>query len=511
MPLQTLVLAIVVVFALFMWQGNKGFDLADEGFLWYGAQRVALGEVPIRDFMAYDPGRYYWSAALMGLWGDNGITTLRVAAALFQAMGLFVGLWLIACAIKRHHFSYLLLSTTTLVVWMVPYYRVFDHVLSILLIGTLAFLVQNPTSRRYFLSGLCIGLVAFFGRNHGMYGVAGGIGVMLWLSIKRAEGPGLIKGFALWAAGITAGFTPALFMTLLVPGFAAAFWESIRFLFETKATNIPLPIPWPWQTDFASVPLDVAIREVLVGLFFIATVVFGVLSVVWVVWQKLHNRQVSAVLVVSSFLALPYAYYAYSRTDIQHLTLGIFPLLVGCLVLLAAQPAKIKWPLALVLCTSSLWVMHVQHPGWRCRAGEQCVDIEIGRSNLVVDQSAANVLGSLGKMVGRYAPDGRSFVVTPFWPGAYSVFGRKSPMWEIYALVPRPQAFERAEIERIKAARPGFVLMFNHPPGGGDELRFEKTHPLTYHYILDHFERIHASGLYIAKGEHRIQQQGATP
>lgn len=488
LPFQILVLAAFVVFALFIWEGNKGFNLWDEGFLWYGAQRVMLGEVPIRDFMAYDPGRYYYSAALMSLLGNNGIMALRIAVAIFQTMGLFVGLLLIARTIKKQNFFYILLSVITLIVWMFPRHKLFDISLSILLIGILAYLVQNPTSRRYLFTGLCVGLVAIFGRNHGMYGAAGSLGVMLWLSIKRTEGPTLIKGVSLWAVGILIGFLPILLMGLLAPGFATAFKESILFLFEFKATNLPLPIPWPWLVNFSSLPLGIALRGVLVGLFFIATIVFGILSIAWVIWQKFQNKQVSPALVAASFLALPYAHYAYSRADVGHLAQGIFPMLVGCLVLLSTQPAKIKWSLALILCLSSFWVMFIVHPGWQCHASKQCVNVEVSGSNLIIDPGTANDVRLLRQLADQYAPKGQSFIAAPFWPGAYALLERKSPMWEIYALFRRPQAFEQAEIERIKTAKPSFAFVLDMPLDGHDELRFKNTHPLIHQYILDNFE-----------------------
>ncbi len=437
---QMLALASFVVFALFLWQGHKGFNLWDEGFLWYGAQRVMQGELPIRDFMSYDPGRYYWSAALMSLWGDNGIMALRGVVAVFQAMGLFIGLLLIARSVKTQNFSYLFLSAITLAAWMYPRHKLFDISLSILLLGALAFLVQHPTSRRYFLAGLCVGLVAVFGRNHGVYGVAGSLGIMVWLTIKRVDGPGFIRGFTLWAIGVTAGFAPILLMVLLASGFATAFWESLLFFFEIKATNLTLPVPWPWRVAFGSVPVDDAIRGILIGLFFIAMVVFGILAIAWVIWQKFHKRTISPPLIAAAFLALPYAHYSYSRADIGHLALGIFPFLMGCLVWLATQPPKVKWPLALVLCGASVWIMHVFHPGWQCR------------------------------------------------PGAYPLLGRKSPMWEIYAIFPRSEGFQQMEIERIKAANPGFVLIFDFPLDGREALRFRNTHPLIHQYILDNFE-----------------------
>ena len=452
-----------------------------------------LGEIPIRDFMAYDPGRYYWSAGLMSLWGDNGIMALRGSVAVLQAMGLFVGLVLIARTIRKPNILYLLLSAVILAFWMFPRHKLFDISLSIFLIGILAFLIESPTVKRYFLAGFYVGLIAVFGRNHGMYGAAGSVGVMAWMSLSRVEGPGLIKGSVLWAAGIVVGFTPILFMALLVPDFAVAFWESIRFLFEQKATNLPLPIPWPWRVSFSSIPTKEAIRGVLVGLLFIAIVIFGMLSITWVVWQKYQKKQVSPTLVATSFLALPYAHFAYSRADVSHLAQGIFPLLVGCLALLATQPARVKWPLVLLLCVASLWVMQAFQPGWQCGSGKQCEDIEISGTHLKVDQGTAASIGLLRDLVEQYAPNGQSFIVTPFWPGAYPLFERKAPMWEIFALFPRSRVFEQAEIERIKAAQPEFAFILDIPLDGRDELRFQNTHPLINQYILDNFEKVSGS------------------
>src|SRR5205814_8324787 len=90
-----------------------------------------------------------------------------------------------------------------------------------------------------------------------------------------------------------------------------------------------------------------------------------------------------------------------------------------------------------------------------------------------------------------YAQDGRPFFATPFFPGAYAVLERNSPVWEIYATVPRSAAFEEAEIERLKKASPGFVIInygisFSqlnlHP--------FQQTHERLYRYVTEHFDRI---------------------
>jgi hypothetical protein len=488
-----LTLSAVIVFTTFVWQGNSGFSLWDEGFLWYGAQRVMQGEVPLRDFMAYDPGRYYWSASFMSLIGNSGIIALRLSVYLFQTLGIFVGLLLIARTSKadsKYSLTFLLLASIILSLWMFPRYKIFDLSLSIFLMGALAFLVENPTPRRYFTAGACVGLAAFFGRNHGIYGVAGSLGVIAWLTIKSTNGPRLLQGSFFWALGIAVGFTPTLLMAIFIPGFGLAFWESIHLLFEMKTTNIPLPVPWPWTVNVNSLPLIEAVRQLLIGGLFIGIVFFGVVSIAWITHQRYKNKDVPPAVVAASFLALPYAHYAYSRADIGHLAQGVFPFLTGCLALLSIQSNKKKWPLALSLGAVSFWIMFTVQPGGQCLTSKQCESIEISGSMLQVDPNTASDIVLLRKLTANYAPHGQNILVTPFWPGAYSLLERKSPMWTIYALWPRSTSFQQQEIDRIKAAAPQYALIVDWALDGRDDLRFKNNYPLIYQFIQNNFYRL---------------------
>ena len=488
--LQILLLAVVVSSLNFALQGNSGFSLSDEGFLWYGAQRTLLGELPLRDFLAYDPGRYYWAAAFMGAVGDNGIMALRGSVVIFQAFGLFVGLATIAASSERENRVYLSLAALILVIWMFPRHKFFDFSLSLILLGALAMLVESHTRRRYFLFGLVVGGAAVFGRNHGVYGLVAGLLAIAWLNFRAGERAFLLSRVAAWSLGIAIGFMPIPVMALTLPGFGEAFLDSLIVLRDMGSTNISLPVPWPWLVEPSANPFGVVSRKLLIGLFFVSLPVFGLAATVFVFQRKYRGRKVSPQLAASAFVSIPYAQHAFSRADLSHLCQSIAPLLVGLLVLGAGRSAVAKWSLVLVLAAASFWVMHPYQPVWKCAVEGKCTPVEISGDQLWVSTGTQQDIALLRWLKAEYLEAGESFYVAPSWPGAYALLEQKSPVWENYPLFHRSESFEQAEIKRLEKARLGFAVVFEFPFDKNESRRFSKTHPHTYEYFSKNFQRI---------------------
>ncbi len=480
-------LALGLLSALIMaarWPIQRYFNgvlLADEGFLWYGVQRTLLGEVPIRDFMAYDLGRYYWSAAIMGLMGDNGIMALRLTTSIFAGFGLFAALVVIARSCREEHILVMLPAAVILILWMFTPYKLFDITASIALVGVLAYLIERPSLRRCFVCGLVLGLAAVFGRNHGLYGVIGCFGAIVCLAVFNQGRLRLISALGWWAAGIMIGYMPMLLALAFVPGFAKAYWEVLRFTFEWRSTNLPLPVPWPWRP-----PINT--RNFMIGSFFIALPLSGVAGVIYTIYVRFKDKAIPPAAAASAFLILPYAHYAFSRAEIEHLALGIFPFLIGGLAILAASSRKVRIPSIALLLSVSLIVMLPSHRAWHQLNGGE--NVRLGGDIITTDHETAQLIALLRSLDMEYCRDGRTFLAVPFWPGAYAVLERKAPIWEIYPIVPRNSTFQEKEIQRIENAEPGFAMVSDLALDGREALRFSNTHPLIDQYIRQHFKQV---------------------
>ena len=472
------------VLVLFLWQGRIGFSLWDEGYLWYGVQRVVAGEVPLRDFSSYEPGRYYWVAALVGWMGAPGIVSVRAAAALFQSIGLSLGLAALANSGAKSQRLFWCLAAITIAAWMAPPHRLFDSSVCLALIGALSYGLARPSAGRWFVVGLAVGLAAVFGRNHGVYGAVGSLSAMACLALgsdRPRVGNRLALGRALpaWAAGVTIGFLPILLSIALSPASPRPRGEhptSLRGRRHQHSASTALALARAAGRRCAARPSDLPGRV-------------------------LHRRprlragrrrraDTAAatwppVIAASACLALPYAHFVYSRADLEHLALGVYPVLLGLMAMLAGLEARWKWSAGALLLIGSAYTMLPLHAAWSCRPSQHCVTAQVGADTLDVDIGTAGHLALLERLAAEYAPGDRTFIAAPFWPGAYAALARRSPMWDTYALFPSSSADQQAEIERIKAADPGFVVIYDASLDHRDDLNFDRTHPLIDRYIGD--------------------------
>ena len=73
---------------------------------------------------------------------------------------------------------------------------------------------------------------------------------------------------------------------------------------------------------------------------------FGILSLLWVIRQAVLKKPVAPQFVAASMLALPYAHYAFSRAELFHLALAVYPMLVGTFILIEDCPLRRRWAAA---------------------------------------------------------------------------------------------------------------------------------------------------------------------
>lgn len=486
------VAAFAVAASAFLLEVRAGFNLWDEGYLWYGVQRTLSGEVPLRDFMSYDPGRYYWAAALLKPFHAQGIVAVRLATAAFAAIGVAIG----AAFISRHSAGSkqaallpCIAATFLCLLWMVPWWKQYDETVSIVLLVSLAHTLSRPCSRRFFVHGVVVGGAAIFGRNHGLYGAFACFLAVPFL-IPVASRATAIRWALMLAAGVLLGFSPILVALCVDHGFAEMFWESIRYvLFEHKGTNIPLPVPWPWSVPTVG---GVAVwgRYWVIGCMFVLLPLFclgGMVVMARGVWRD--RKLVSPAFSACVLTAVHYLNVAFSRADIPHLAQAIFPFLFGVLLwpLRGGSRHWVRGAGVGLLVLLSLWMMLPMHPLYARYNQGHWQRVAVGKDKLWMSGDVAASVEDIQHLANQYLPKGGAILSVPAWPGSYALLGMRSPIYEIYPLLPRSSMFQQDEIARLEKAKPALVLFNDVPIDGRSDLRYGATHPLLVDYIDSHY------------------------
>jgi hypothetical protein len=499
-------LALVVCGGFQLAFARYGLNLRDEGYLWYGVVRVLAGEVPLRDFQSYDPGRYYWCAAFTPLFGE-GILALRVAAAVFAGGAMFLALLALGRVVRGA--TGLALAALALQAWMFPSHKLFEHGITLAAVWVAVRYLERASGGRALVCGLFTGAMAFFGRNHGVYLLA--IFVALVAYERWKSGPGALarpvasgalarhlasgalgRRLGAFGLGVGIGYAPGWLMALLVPGFARAVFAASISVAE-RGTNLPTPYPWPWLVPHAGLPpFDLAVQLAADVAFLLPVVVLGA-GLLVALRARGAELAARAPVIAATFVGLVYVHHYAVRSDLPHLAQGGMPLVVGALALLAgSRPAMRALGSGLVLVVSVLvalkgnlqlrqltpWVLY------------KTVDLDVAGDRLRVQKVQALALENLVSLVAERVPPDAELFVAPTRPMFYPLLGKRSPTWWIYFLWPASEAEQEETIRRLEERDVRFVLLNLKPFEDDPAYSFAETNPRVQQWIEERFESV---------------------
>jgi hypothetical protein len=479
---QLCMVAAIVTTVRFAFQGSVGLMLEDEGFLWYGSQRIFVGELPIRDFYAYEPFRYIWNALVMFMVGSKSIYALRIAIAVYEWMTLTIVCVILSFWQVRWQPIIWLLGIVTLLLWLYPRHKIYDHFVIWLMLLAFWWWIVNPTTRRTFWSGVVVGVAGMIGRNHGVYALFAGVlllGYVWWTPMAWNQ---RFQLGITWSMGILAGFAPMLLLMIVIPSFGFAYIEDIRMMLTMGEINQSVPIPWPWDQSNWS--------DGIASLWFVIPTVLYVMTLSVLCVRRWYNKSIPVELLVSTIVGIVYLHVVYVRADISHLAQGITPFIVLVFLLVAYLPRWLQISIMVLLCMWSVnvnWKTVEQSTFLGSNANSQEVTVS---DQLTVSNTVAKQLALLEAIQQKYNPMNEAFVVTPYWSGAYALWQQRSPLYNTYVLSIVDNKMQAHEIDAITNAKPRFILIDDRRIDNQKRRQFVVYYALVDAYIRTNFQLV---------------------
>ena len=470
---------------------KTGINLADEGYLWLGAVRVLEGAVPIRDFRAYDPGRYYWCAMWMYFLGRN-LVSMRIAMIATQILALTMGVSAVSIATGRWEPT--LLASLALVAWMLPRYKQIDIFFPMTAAFISVLLVYTPISPYYAISGAFVGISLLFGLNHAIY-AGGGLSLLIGIMAFRGHGLGLSESLIWYAFGLGIGTLPGLAVITGIPGLRQAYWrQKILKVLKRRTTNLPLPIPWLWRPMPPHLKhLDRWTGQVVRAGFTAMPIFYGfILLQAMLKLTPLSPQEWAGVAV--SCVGVFYMHHAMSRADITHLAQASPPFIIGLVITLSAY--AYGWGIIAGFIAVSLWFIYRPNELLvrTLKNAEKLDVINLGGDSLRLSRQMVQYLSELRDMVNAYSNPGDPVLFLPKLVTLYPLLARRPAVYDIFCVYPATEEEQATMINQLIAEGPHFALIANHAIDSRDELRFSNTHSKVWAYLHREFTVLDISG-----------------
>lgn len=483
-----------IVGAFFLPGIRIGLSTADEAYLHFGSVNLLEGKIPIRDFRAYDPGRYYWCALWMRFLGPTFLTQ-RLAMGFIMILALTLTcFWVFYVS---QNWTVAILATLLSFIWMRPYFKAFEILFSLVAVTVTFFIISDPGVVVYLLSGFVVGIALFFGLNIGLYA---GLSFLLALGFSFVVQLAVISIMPMvWMLlGFALSICPVLLLGLKNPGYFSMYWEKkIITVLKRGTSNLPLPLPWLWMRPAQLRSLSSS-RQLFFKIIFTGVTPFYLLS--FAVGLLIVDEYLTAgdLIISASLVGLVYLHYLFSRADVSHLWQSIHPALLLVSILSATF---LSWPWAALLLASlgalSAWMII---PQWSTLFNfignrKQYVTFETGREALKLTGGQAANFTTLKQIIDTYSKEEDTAFFAPSAPGFYQLFNRQPALYDVYCIYPETDENQSMMIKLLGEQRTSIIIIYEQRIDNNDNLMFSKTHPQVWHFLNNHYDRLEQTKL----------------
>jgi hypothetical protein len=380
---------------------------------------------------------------------------------------------------------------------MAPRHNMPDVAAPMWMLCVLALLIAGADRKSHFLAGFAAAALWFIGINHALYGVISvGIVVVAIACSEKVPWRRLIGRIGWTIAGAALVTLLVLIWLLAVPHFFIGYWNNeIVRLVENGATNLTLPIPWPWDvTAPPGIWFALSAYALSIG-FVLFPVAVAMAFMVLVSPSRFGTLRQYPVTLAAAAATSAWAHRAFSRADLPHLVPSGAPLVI----LLVAIPETLTgvWRgLARTMCWSAIvfvsgfaaaslspviaaYLPNAPKYQWCAIEGEKLWIPDYARQ----DYAAAS------DVVRRMAP-GQTVLFVPYDPVLYAVFRLRCPIYESYALFPASRSEQREVVQNLQRPGMDWVLYWPDRVDKRADLGFDQTDPVAWDYILKNFELV---------------------
>jgi hypothetical protein len=476
----SLAVAVASVFTLHWPTLYYGLTLGDEGYLWYGTLEVRKGKVPIRDFRAYDLGRYYWCAFLMLLLGSRN-RSVRIAMMLIQVGGV----WLAAVLVHTATHSWLatILWSFAITACMRPWYRSIEPTFGIAGVALGVMLLSDPMPSQAMAIGFFVALSILAGLNLAIYN-GGGALIAACLALRSSTASSPAVTLYAYLTGVAVGLGMLVMVFAIIPGFLRAYWQKkVLAVLRRGTTNLPLPLPWLWRKT--PQPQGRFIKTCFTGLPF-----FYAGSLVWLMLNTAPSSSAEKVFAAAVCVGIFYFHYALSRANADHLFPAIPPSLIAAAPLVFSN--SLGWLLGIAITAAvfryvhsrdDLFRAHGQAPSAFCR-------YRVDGDLLWVPKTLAADLDAMRQVVNLHTAPGEPALFVPTLVTLYPLFARRPAAYDVFCVYPADRAAQEEMIASITQDGLRLALVWDGPTDWQDDRRFRNTHPLVWNQLQAQFQPV---------------------